>query len=123
MTSPLEQFEILVLSPLKIAGVDFSLTNSGLYSFLILFFLFMFFYISISKSYLVPGRWQVVAESFYTFLEDMVRGQAGKKAFAYFPLFTSAFFVILAANLLGIDTLWFYCNRSYNNYIQFSVGI
>ena len=107
MTSPLEQFEILVLTPLRLFGLDFSLTNSGLYSFLIFSVLFLFFYVSISKSFLVPGRWQVVAEGFYTFLEDMVQGQAGKKAFAFFPLFATAFFVILAANLLGLTPFGF----------------
>ena len=68
MRSPLEQFEILVLQPLKIGGFDFSLTNSGLYSVLILLAIFLLSYLAISKAYLIPGRWQLVAEGFYTFV-------------------------------------------------------
>jgi len=107
MRSPLEQFEILVLQPLKIGGFDFSLTNSGLYSVLILLAIFLLSYLAISKAYLIPGRWQLVAEGFYTFVADMVKQQAGSKAYAFFPLFITTFFAILGSNLLGLTPFGF----------------
>jgi len=100
--SPLEQFEIVVLRPLKFGWLDISLTNSGLYSLLIGLTLGLVVYLSISKVYLVPGRWQVILESFYIFILDMVKQQAGTKAFAFFPLFITTFFLILGSNLLGL---------------------
>jgi len=107
MNSPLEQFEIICLRPLTLFGVDISLTNSGVYSFLILSTIFLVAYLSISRAYLVPGRWQAVAEGFYSFIVDMVKQQAGSKAFAFFPLFATTFFVILFANLLGLTPFGF----------------
>lgn len=69
--SPLEQFEINILQPLRFFGFDFSLTNSAVYSVLIFLSLYVLFYLGVSKPFLIPGRWQVVSESFYSFILDM----------------------------------------------------
>lgn len=107
MISPLEQFEILVLKGISLGKLDISLTNSGLYIVLILLTILLLSYISLSRTFLVPGRWQTVAESFYTFVLDMVKNQAGKKAYPFFPLFITTFFVILFSNLLGLTPFGF----------------
>lgn len=107
MYSPLEQFEIIVLQPFLYKDFDFSFTNAALYSLLVLVFLSVLFYLAISRPYLIPARWQVLAESFYIFVLDMVYQQAGKKAYRYFPLFITTFFFILGANLIGLTPFAF----------------
>ena len=84
-SSPLEQFEIIVLQPFLVGKLDFSFTNAALYNVVVFSFLFMFFYLAISRPYLLPSRWQTLAEGFYGFVLDMVSQQAGKKAYLYFP--------------------------------------
>lgn len=107
MYSPLEQFEIIVLKPYFLKGFDVSFTNAALYSAFVFFTLLLLFYLAISRPYLVPSRWQVVVEFFYSFILEMVDQQAGKKAYRYFPLFATTFFFILGANLLGLTPFAF----------------
>jgi len=108
LLSPLEQFEIKVLVPLRVSFVDLSLTNSGLYSLLALFFVFLFFYVSVSdKQYLVPTRLQYLAEQLYLFILGMLKQQAGYKAIVYLPMLFSTFMFILAINLLGLTPFGF----------------
>jgi hypothetical protein len=54
MYSPLEQFEIIVLKPFLLAGLDLSFTNAALYSTLVFLTLSLLFYLAISRPYLVP---------------------------------------------------------------------
>lgn len=107
MFSPLEQFEIIVLKPFFLGTLDLSFTNAALYSCLVFFSLCLLFYLAISRPYLVPSRWQVLAESFYMFILEMVDQQAGKKAYKYFPLFATTFFFILGSNLIGLTPFAF----------------
>jgi ATP synthase subunit 6 len=107
MFSPLEQFEIIVLKPFLLGNFDISLTNVAVYSFLVYSFLVLLFYLAISRPYLVPARWQVLIEAFYTFVLEMVYQQAGKKAYRYFPLFITTFFFILGSNLIGLTPFAF----------------
>lgn len=106
-SSPLEQFEIIVLQPFLVGKLDFSFTNAALYNVVVFSFLFMFFYLAISRPYLLPSRWQTLAEGFYGFVLDMVSQQAGKKAYLYFPLFITTFFYILGSNLVGLTPFAF----------------
>jgi len=105
--SPLEQFEIIVLKPFLLGAIDLSFTNAALYSILVFASLYLLFYLAISRPYLIPARWQIVAESFYSFVLEMVEQQAGKKAYRYFPLFITTFFFILGSNLLGLTPFAF----------------
>lgn len=85
MFSPLEQFEILVLIPFTSFFLDLSLTNAAIYSLLVFFSLFVLFFLAISRPFLIPGRWQLVLEIFYSFILDMVTQQAGRKSVIFFP--------------------------------------
>jgi len=105
--SPLEQFEIIVLKPLFLGQNDISFTNSALYSLLVFCSLLLVFYLAFSKPFFLPARWQVVIESLYLFVLEMVQQQAGYKAYRYFPLFATTFFFILGANLLGLTPFAF----------------
>ncbi|HEC90215.1 MAG TPA: F0F1 ATP synthase subunit A [Alphaproteobacteria bacterium] len=102
MSSPLEQFDINTLVPIKLGSVDASLTNSGMYMILTVIVVTLFLTLSIRRRGMVPGRWQSLAELSYEFIAGMVRDNVGPEGRAYFPFVFSLFMFILFANLIGL---------------------
>jgi ATP synthase subunit 6 len=105
--SPLEQFEILPLLPLKFFFLDFSITNSTVILFLIIFFLVILFFGSLKTSdstlFAVPTRWQSVFEILYNLILSMVVDNiSGRNSQRFFPLIFTIFFFIAAMNLVGL---------------------
>nr|AFZ64043.1 ATP synthase F0 subunit 6 [Phalansterium sp. PJK-2012] len=100
--TPLEQFEISILRPLTIFGLDFSFTNSALYLALTAATLLFVYSFGIYEATLVPSRWQSVVEMVYKFVLDMIKQQAGNKGLQYFPFLFLIFNFILFSNLLGL---------------------
>lgn len=100
--SPLAQFEIKKIFDLNIAGVDVSFTNSSLYMVLATLCIILFLHYATRKKSLVPGRLQVIAESIYNFIIDMVRTSVGTEGNKFFPLVFSLFMFILLCNVLGM---------------------
>ena len=102
ISSPLEQFEIVTLLPITIAGFNISITNSTLMLIISLslglFWLFMSFY----KQKVVPGNWQLLYESFYIITLNMVKDNLGKKGEAYFPFIFSLHILLIFCNLMGM---------------------
>lgn len=106
--SPLEQFEIRILLPIKISNfLDFSITNSVLYMFLAAIVGFGILYLSGYKAKIIPSKLQVIVEFFYKFVLDMVKQQAGEEGYKYFPLIFTTFIFILFSNLIGLIPLGF----------------
>jgi len=103
--SPLEQFEIFPLIPLRVGSFDLSFTNSSLrrlWAFtLLVLFSFRLSNQGKSKGYLVPTRWQYIAESIYQVAQSRVQPR-GAKGQPYFPLIYTLFSFLLAVNLLGL---------------------
>lgn len=98
--SPLEQFEIYSLIPLRFGSFDISFTNSSLRRFFIVGLLITLSLL-MGNGNLVPTRWQIVAEGVFGVVYSRVQPM-GQKGQVYFPLVFSLFSFILTANLLGL---------------------
>ena len=100
--SPLSQFEIKTLVPIRIGDLDVSFTNSSLMMFITIAVATVFLVGGMSKRAMVPGRWQLTAEISYEFIASMLRDNVGKAGRPYFPLVFSLFIFILFGNMLGM---------------------
>ncbi len=100
--SPLAQFEVHQIIPLEFAGVDWSITNSGLWMLVIVALIWLFVTGGMSRAHIVPGRWQSMVEMVYEFISNMLHEAAGPEARRFFPFIFSLFMFILFANLLGM---------------------
>lgn len=100
--SPLDQFKIKSLVDIEAAGFNLSFTNSSLYMVIATFIAVAFMLFATRKRSIVPGRMQVVAESVYGFLNDMVTSSLGEEGKKFFPLIFSLFSFILLCNILGM---------------------
>lgn len=103
-TSPLEQFEVVPFMSLNapiLGSANLTLTNLGLYSFLILLLTVGVHVLSSNDRRLVPSRWSVGLESSYTSLHGMVKDQIGSANEVYLPFIYALFFFVVIANLAG----------------------
>nr|YP_009445884.1 ATP synthase F0 subunit a [Betaphycus gelatinus]ATX68825.1 ATP synthase F0 subunit a [Betaphycus gelatinus] len=119
ISSPLEQFEVVTLLPLNIAGFNFSITNSSL--FLIIALLILIFWVSLSfhNAGLIPNNWQLVKEYVYTVTSSMVKDNIGKKGEFYFPFIFSLHLLLLYCNLIGMVPYSF----TVTSHIVFTFGL
>ncbi len=99
---PMEQFEIVPLVPLRIGAFDLSFTNSSLWMVIAVGAAAALLMAATGRRALIPGRLQSVAEIFYEFIADMVRGSIGQEGMKFFPYVFTLFIFILMANLLGL---------------------
>ena len=80
MASPMEQFQIkkvVDLPDFTIPGVgtiDMAITNSSLAMFVAAGLLITFFAVLTAAPKVVPGRFQVIGEGVFTFIDDLVEG-------------------------------------------------
>ena len=102
MASPLEQFEVHVLHPLSVGGVNAAFTNASLYMAFAVVGVTLFLTLGMRKAAVVPGRWQSISELLYEFISGMVRDNAGHDARPYFPFVFTLFMFILFANMIGL---------------------
>ncbi|MCL4131366.1 UNVERIFIED_CONTAM: hypothetical protein GTU68_060095 [Idotea baltica] len=107
--TPLEQFEIIVVLPFNILGLDLSVTNSTLYLFLVSFFLYVIFKRGITSGNLIPNPVQRLAEIMYIFINNLVKQQSGIRGLQYFPILLLLFYLILLLNLVGLTPYGFTC--------------
>ena len=95
--SPLEQFEILPIFNFYF----FILTNSTL--ILLLGFIFLFFYTkTMNTGTLIPNRLQVIFESIYETVLELVYLNIGNYGRHFMPLIFSLFLFLIISNLLGM---------------------
>lgn len=100
---PMEQFmvEPVLGRHIVIGGYDVSFTNSALFMIVVFAALALFMSGGLKRQ-LVPGRWQVMAESAVSFIDSMVTTSIGKGGKSFAPYVFSLFFFILFANLIGV---------------------
>lgn len=87
-----------------VGGYNLAFTNSALWMLITAVVLFVFM-IGGMKQQLVPGRWQMMVETFTGFIDDMLEANVGKAGRKYVPYIFSLFMFILFANLLGLMPL------------------
>ncbi|MHC0449517.1 MAG: F0F1 ATP synthase subunit A [Candidatus Lariskella arthropodorum] len=102
MHSPLEQFNIKVLLPIKVAGLDVSFSNSSLMMLIVLLITALFLFLGTRSSKAVPNRLEAAVEVLYDMIENMVKSTAGSEARKYFPFIFSLFIFILFCNLFSM---------------------
>ena len=101
---PMHQFHIepiLGSENWEIAGFNIAFTNSAMWMMITTIVLLVFVWGGMKRE-LVPGRWQVMVESFTGFIDDMLQANIGKAGKKYVPYVFSLFMFILFANLLGL---------------------
>lgn len=104
MASLLEEFEIHSLSKpiLSLAGHPISFTNSSLFMFLAIGAATALMFFAMRPQAVIPGRWQMLAETFYNMIANMLEGTAGEHAKPFFPFIFSIFIFIFFCNLFGM---------------------
>lgn len=102
MASPLQQFEIHPIIPLKLGGVDVSFTNSALYMVITVVLCAAFVILGMRRGAVVPGRMQAAVEISYEFVANLLRDTVGNEGRSYFPFVFTLFMFVLLGNLLGM---------------------
>ncbi|MHC8508553.1 MAG: F0F1 ATP synthase subunit A [Rhodospirillales bacterium] len=100
--SPLAQFEIKTLIPMKFGGLDLSFTNSSLFMVLTVAVAALFLMGGMRRAQLVPGRWQSMAELSYVFIAGLIKDTAGNEGAKYFPFIFTIFMFVLVGNMWGM---------------------
>ena len=85
----------------ELAGFNIAFTNSALWMLITVVVLGIFVAGGMRRQ-VVPGRWQMMVESFTGFIDDMLEANIGKAGRKYVPYVFSLFMFILFANLLGL---------------------
>jgi len=100
--SPLEQFIIKPLIPLKAGGLDLSFTNSAAFMAIAVVVITLVMIVGMRRPALVPSRMQSIAELGYLFVANMLRDTVGSEGRRYFPFIFTLFMFVLGGNMLGM---------------------
>ena len=108
--SPLEQFQILPFYISSYNNFDFSFTNAALINIIgFSGFSGLLYFVSSNKNcfktssfFFIPGPWQIVIESFYEMLSQLVFDLVSVGSEKYFPFLTVIFSFILFSNVIGL---------------------
>ena len=96
----LGQFELAtVLGPV---GASVGLTQSNLFMLVSAGLIIALMVYGMRPRAVVPGRLQSVAESAYTFIDDMLLAQVGPEGRRFFPFVFTLFMFVLFGNMLGL---------------------
>ncbi len=102
MGNPLEHFELHVLVPLRLFGLDISINQAVVMMWVVCAVIFLFFWVATRGSRLIPTKLQSVAEISVEFLRGLILENMGEKGMKLFPFIATLFFFILFSNLLGL---------------------
>ena len=110
LLTPLEQFEIVPLLPIFLFNLDFSVTNLLLINFVVTIFFGLVVYFSGSEAvylkntslYFLPNVWQVLVETVYTVVSQLLFDNINLEGQKFFPFISVIFIFILFNNLIGL---------------------
>ena len=111
LLSPLEQFQIISLYSIKLGKFDFSITNALVISIITLVCFSSIIYFASSNNnslkessfFIVPNPWQIMVESVYDLISQLVSDLISVKTKEiYFPFISILFTYILFHNLIGL---------------------
>ena len=100
--SPLSQFEIHSIVDLNVAGQNISFTNSSVAMVITVTFITLFLTLTVNKKSLVPSRMQIISESIYSFIAQLLQDTVGEDGKRYFPFVFSLFVFVLIGNMVGM---------------------
>lgn len=102
--SPLDQFEVTNLIGVNapiLGYLNIGLTNLGLYSLTVLLVILSLHLVTNNNNKILPSKWSIGLESFFTSMNSMVREQIGSANEMYLPFIYSLFIFIIVSNLTG----------------------
>ncbi len=102
MHSPMDQFKIHEIIPLNVMGFDVSITNATVWLAIVTLSLMTFQHFSLRKATLVPNKLQLVLETSYDFIANMIGDTVGKGGKIYAPFIFTVFMFVLFSNLFGM---------------------
>lgn len=103
----IRQFEIDVLVPIHVFGIDASFTTSAQAMMTTVLLLTVMFVWGARKRLVIPDRTQGVAETIYSFVANTVIRIAGPEAKRAVPLFFTIFVYIFFGSLVGLTPVKF----------------
>jgi F-type H+-transporting ATPase subunit a len=104
----MHQFQIERLVTFDIGGFDASFSYASMAMVAGAALTSWFMVSAMKPASLVPGRAQLVAETAYSFIENMVRDASGEEGVKrFFPFVFSLFMFIFMANMIGMFPYWF----------------
>jgi len=99
----LEEFFLKIYFPIKIFGMDISITNLVIWMFIATLGIFLVLFLLTRKMKIIPSKRQAVIEFIYNFIDKSIIGMAiGKGGERWLPFLGTVFIFILANNLIGL---------------------
>lgn len=101
----LRQFEVDVIVPLSVAGIDVSFTTASSAKVTTVIVIIGFLWLAMRKRALVPGRLQASAEFVYCLVANTVTRVAGAEAKPSIPFLFTIFVFIWIGTLIGLTPI------------------
>ena len=110
LLTPLEQFQIISIFPIKMFCLDFSITNLALINVLVIIFYSTIVsafssnkdYLGKSSFFFIPNNWQILIETTYATVAQLLFDNINMEGEKYFPFVSVIFTFILFSNLIGL---------------------
>lgn len=117
--SPLEQFTIKPIVPIKLGSLDVSFSNSAAFMAMAVLLSVLVMAWGVRRQSMVPGRLQSLAEILYEFVSGMLKENVGEEGRKYLPFVFSLFMFVLLGNLMGMIPYGF----TYTSHIVVTFGL
>lgn len=100
--TPLKQFEIHRIIPIKLFGLDLSFTNASLFMVLAVIIPLVFFRLTLRRMNVMPSRSQAMGEAPFNLLGNFLEGINAERGRPFLPLFFALFLFVFMGNFMGL---------------------